>query len=390
MKQKKLKILMVHPHDLYSASEPWTIRITFIAQELVKLGHKVKIVYFPLQPSERGKTLKKKHTEFETIPFKRSKWHLPYNIGRMYKLSKWADIIHFQKCFPIASLPALFAAYLRNKPVHYDWDDWEYAIYNWDPPSKIYGQYINFMEQTIPKLADTVSVASNHLRKLALKAGVSKENIFDSHVGADLEKFHPKNKGDEIRLKYKIKCPFIIYLGQLHGGQYAELFLKAAKLVLKEYKNTKFMIVGGGHYLPTLKQKNHELGLDKEVIFVGYTKYDDVPKYLAAADICVAAFEDNNITKCKSPLKIVEYLAAGKAIVASDVGEVKRMLGDSGIAVKAGDEKAIAKGIIRFLTDKRFKKKSEKKARKRAEEEYNWQVTAKNLEKAYKTIVKFK
>ena len=199
-----MKILMVHPHDIYSASEPWTIRITHIAEEFAKLGHEVKLVYFPLPESERGKVLKAKHKKFKTIPFERSKWFLPYNIGRMYKLSKWADIIHFQKCFAIAALPALFAAYLRKLPVHYDWDDWEYAIYNWDPPSKIYGEYLNFMEKTIPKLADSVSVASHHLKKLALKTGVSKDKISDSHVGADLEKFNPKNDGDKIKKQLSI------------------------------------------------------------------------------------------------------------------------------------------------------------------------------------------
>jgi len=385
MKQK-LKILMVHPHDIYSASEPWTIRITHIAEEFVKLGHEVKLVYFPLPSHERGKILKEKHKEFETIPFKRSKWFLPYNIGRMYKLSKQADIIHFQKCFSIASLPSLFSAYLRRKPVHYDWDDWEYAIYHWDPPSKIYGEYLNLMEKTIPKLADTVSVSSHYLRKLALKTGVPNNNIFDSHVGADLKKFNPKNKGEKIKKQYNIKEKLVLYLGQLHGGQYAELFLKAAKQVLEKEKDVKFMVVGGGHYLPSLRQKNHELELDKEVIFTDYTEYNLIPQYLAAADVCVAAFEDNNITKCKSPLKIVEYLAAGKAIVASDVGEVKRMLGDSGITVKPGNEEALAQGILRFLRNDEFRRENEIKARKRAEDEYNWKVTANNLLKAYEMI----
>lgn len=166
--------------------------------------------------------------------------------------------------------------------------------------------------------------------------------------------------------------------------------MKAAKIVLKEYNNVKFMIVGGGHYLQTLQHKNHELGLNKNLIFTGYTKYNDVPQYLAAADICVAAFEDNNITKCKSPLKIVEYLASGKAIVASNVGEVPRMLKDAGITVNSGDEKALAKGILKLLKNEKLRKECEKKARKRAEEEYNWEVTANNLLKAYETSIKFK
>ncbi len=382
-KEKKLKILMIHPHDIYSTTEPWTIRITHIAEEFVKKGHEVKLVYFPLPEHERGLILKEEHKDFETIPFGRNKWHLPKNMLKMTKLAKWADIVHFQKCFPIASIPALFAAYIHKKPVHYDWDDWEYAIYNWDPPSYSYGEYLNFMEKTIPKLADTVSTASNHLRELAVKIGISQNKIVDSHVGADLEKFNPKNNGAKVKSKYNIKSKLVLYLGQLHGGQYAEMFLKSAKIILENEPNTTFMIVGGGHYFEELKQKSNDLGLNGKIIFTGFVKYDEVPSHIAAADVCVACFEDNDITKCKSPLKIVEYLASGKAIVASDVGEVKRMLGNSGIAVKAGSEIALANGIIKFLRNDKLRQESEIKARKRAEEKYNWTICAENILKAY-------
>ncbi|MAG39179.1 hypothetical protein CMO90_03770 [Candidatus Woesearchaeota archaeon] len=385
MKKKQFKILMVHPHDIYSASEPWTIRITYLAEEFVKKGHEVKLVYFPLPSNKRGKILKEKHKEFETIPFNRRKWFLFKNILRMYKLSKWADIIHFQKYFSIASIPSLFAAYLRGIPIHYDWDDWEYAIYKWDTPSIIYGWYLNILEKIMPRLADSVSVSSNHLRKMTLEKGVAKNKISDSHVGADLKKFNPNNKGYKIKKLHNIKQPLVLYLGQIHGGQYTELFLKAAKIILKE-KNIKadFMIAGGGEFLPELKRRNKLLGLKNKIIFTNYLNYDKIPEHIAAADVCVAAFEDNNITKCKSPLKIVEYMASGKAIVASRVGEVPKMLKDSGIIVKPGDEKALAKGIITLLKDKSLRTKLGEKARKRAEEEYNWEVTANNLLKAYK------
>ena len=49
-----MKILMIHPHDIYSVSEPWTIRMTSIAHEFAKKGHHVKLVYFPLSEQERG------------------------------------------------------------------------------------------------------------------------------------------------------------------------------------------------------------------------------------------------------------------------------------------------------------------------------------------------
>jgi len=378
-----MNILMIHPHDIYSSLEPWTVRITSIAQEFVKKGHNVKLVYFPLPENERGKLRCKEFKEFKAIPFNRGKWSFIKNIIKMYKLAKDTDIIHFQKCFAIASLPALFAAYLRNKPIHYDWDDWELKIYEFGPPSRIVGVYLNVMETLIPRLVDTLSVSSENIKRLAIKRGAKKDRIVEAHVCADLEKFNPKVSSKDIKKKYNINSSLVLYLGQLHGGQYAELLLRAIKIIVAKKPNTVFMIVGSGADLNRLKSLAKELRIDKKVIFTGAVEYSLVPKYIAAADVAVACFENNDITRSKSPLKIVEYMASGKAIVASDVGEVPRMLDGCGMLTEPGNVYSLSKGILKFLEYKKLRKECEKKARKRAEKEYKWEITADNLLRAY-------
>jgi len=148
------------------------------------------------------------------------------------------------------------------------------------------------------------------------------------------------------------------------------------------------MIVGSGADLIRLKDLAKELRVDDKVIFTGAIKYKLVPKYIAAADVAVACFEDNDITRSKSPLKIVEYMASGKAIVASNVGEVPTMLDGCGILTEPGNVYSLAKGIIRFLEDEKLRKGCERKARKRAEKEYKWEVTANNLLRAYEMTIK--
>lgn len=383
-----MKILMIHPHDIYSAYEPWTVRITSIAHEFVKKGHKVKLIHFPLPPKQRGILRCKKFKEFEVIPFNRKKWYLFKNIIRMCKLAKWADVLHFQKCFSIASLPALFAAYINNKPLHYDWDDWEYGIYQFNPPSKVYGWYLNLIEKIIPKLVDTISVSSDKLKEFALNMGIKEDKIYMAHVGADLEKFNPNLDGKRIKDEYKINNKLVVYVGQLHGAQYAELFIRAAKLLTNENIDVTFMVVGGGMDLERLRNIAIKLELGEKIIFTGAVNYDMVPYYIAAADVCVACFANTEQVKTKSPLKIAEYLASGKAIVASDIGEVKKMIKDAGILTKPGDVNALAEGIKKLLENEKLREELGIKARKRAEEEYNWKVTADSLLRAYKSIIK--
>ncbi len=384
-----MNILMVHPHDIYSPKEPWSVRIVYLAREFEKKGHQVKLVYFPL-PWE-NQQVSEISPGISAIPL--SRHHGPHvllkNICRVFRLAQWADVVHFQKCFYNAALPAMIAACVRGKHLHYDWDDWEVKIYEVSTKPGLLRDLIRWfliaLESSIPLAADTISVASQRLRVECKKITKKEENIVDAHVGADLLRFSPSLSGAPVRETFGITRPLVLYLGQLHGGQYVELFIRTAEKLVKEYKEDySFMIVGDGYMANALKTMAKDKGLDGALIFAGAIAHELVPSYIAAADVCVACFEENDVTRCKSPLKVVEYLASGKAIVASNVGEVPAMLGDAGILTVPGDSDSLAQGIRQVLSDRKLKAELEKRARKRAEVEYNWEVTARNILKAYR------
>jgi len=381
-----MNILMMHPHDLYSPSEPWTIRIKNIAYEFIKKGHSVKLVYFPLDGKNVNRKMLDNGIQIIALSRRLGTFILLRNIREIVRLAEWSDIIHFQKCYYYAALPALIAAWIKNKPVHYDWDDWETKIFYYsNPKQRIVGEFLNIFEKLIPKIVDTVSVSSGHLRRACLRLGGPPENIFPAPVGADLQRFRPNESLlGKVKKKYNINNNLVLYLGQLHGGQYAELFIKAAHIVLNHRGDVNFMIVGDGYRAMELKELAVRENVDNFFIFTGHVPHEEVPDYITDADICVACFEDNDITRCKSPLKIVEYMAMGKAVVASNVGEVRNMLGGVGILVKPGDAYSLAQGVLRLLDNRALGLNLGKFARQRAEKKYNWSKTASNLLTAYK------
>ncbi|MBN1793654.1 MAG: glycosyltransferase family 4 protein [Candidatus Omnitrophica bacterium] len=379
-----MKIVLVHPHDIFSKEEPWTVRIRSIAEEFVKRGHKVRLIYFPLR--DEGQHLEKEYNGYFVIPLSRQ--HGPHiflkNIRRVIAEAKWCDIIHFQKCFHYAALPVLLASFITGKPVHYDWDDWEIKIYYYPPnQSRFIGFFLNSWETSLPCLCDTVSYSSYRLKEECERLGVKGERMCQAHVGADITKFRPDVDGSFIRTRYCLKPLVVLYLGQLHGGQYTELYLRAAREVLRQRNDVSFLVVGGGYRQNELIHFARHLQIDRDVVFTGYITHDESPYYIAAADVCVACFEDNDITRCKSPLKIVEYLASGKAIVASNVGEVRNMVGGIGVLVPPGDSQALAQGIVQLLNDGQLRREMSCRARERAEHKYNWGVTAQNLLEMY-------
>jgi len=384
-----MNILMIHPHDLYSPLEPWTGRIKNIAYQLIKKGHSVKLVYFPLDKKDANKKFLNSEIEIISLDRRLGVFMLLQNILQIIKLAEWSDVIHFQKCYYYAALPALIAAWMKKKPLHYEWDDWETKIFYYsNPGQKIVGEFINVFEQLIPRLVDSVSVSSAHLRNLCLRMGVSLRNIVPAHVGADLELFRPDpNLSGNIKRKYNINNYLVLYLGQLHGGQYVELFIKAARIVLENRRDVTFIIVGDGYRMRELQDLTVSLGIHEYVIFAGSVIHNEIPYYIADADICVACFEKNDITLCKSPLKIVEYLACGKAIVASNVGEIRNMVGGVGLLTRPGDVGSLANGVLTLLADKNLRERLGKWARRRAEKKYNWSVTADNLLRAYQTAI---
>jgi glycosyltransferase involved in cell wall biosynthesis/MoaA/NifB/PqqE/SkfB family radical SAM enzyme len=380
-----MRILMIHPHDIYSSQEPWTVRATYLAGQFVKRGHEVKLVYHMIDPTiPIEEAAARQEHPFETIPMVRYSFSLVKKIQEIVRLGRWADVIHFQKCFTYVSLPAIVSAYVNRKPVHYDWDDWEYEIYNYRPLNKRVGDFINFTERTVPRLVDTVSVSSEAIRQMALELGVPAERIVEGHVGADLQRFRPDIDGSAVKEKHDLESPIVMYLGQLHGAQYCELFLHAARRILDQRDDVTFVVVGTGHRFGELHRISEEFQIGHRLVFTGAVDHAKVPEYLAAADVVVACFADTPQVRCKSPLKICEYLAAGKAIVASEVGEAKTMVNGVGVLTRPGDVGSLAEGITRLLDDPARRLELQRLARRRAEEKYNWGVTAEHLLRAYR------
>ena len=308
------------------------------------------------------------------------------NASIVSRLLKSHDLVHFQKCHPTVSLPAVLASILNRKPVHYDWDDNESEILKSSVPAERLacsqlGEF-RLIERRLVRLVDTVSVASSRLRSLAEQYGASRENLFDAPVGADLSLFAPRELSREALNSLGVRRPMVLYQGQLEQASFAEEFIECAAKVRDRIPDAQFMVVGGGAKLRELRElaKRHGAPID----FTGYISHWQVAEYVNAADVCAATFPDNELARCKSPLKIVEYLASGKAIVATGIGDVPRMVSDAGILVAPNDTEGFADSIASLLSDPQLRAKLGAMARERAEREFSWERTTSNIVAAYK------
>jgi glycosyltransferase involved in cell wall biosynthesis len=116
----------------------------------------------------------------------------------------------------------------------------------------------------------------------------------------------------------------------------------AERISTSDNGKIKLMIVGEGDLYQPLLRMRFEKNLDGRLILTGKVRFSDIPKYLAAADICLLPAYKNEIIMNIVPIKIYEYMAMGKPVIATRLPGIMKWFGDnSGIIYAAEPEDAI-------------------------------------------------
>ena len=175
-------------------------------------------------------------------------------------------------------------------------------------------------------------------------------------------------------------APVVGYAGHLYPWKGVETLLDALVLVPR----VRGLIVGGhpGETdLPRLRQRADALGLADRVTFAGLVPPRDVHAWLTSADILVLPNTAATLSRhYSSPLKLFEYMAAGRPIVASDLPSFREILSaEEAVFVQPGSASALAEGLTRLLGDPAMACRMAGAAKDRAKE-YSWDRRAERLE----------
>lgn len=378
-----MRILLIQRFDLSSVS--CARRVICQAEELLQRGHEVILTDFAHQQrrNQLPPVASLDRLGARIQPLERAVIRFPNNLSRLARLDPQPDIVHVWKAYPDASLLAYALARRWKVPLHYDWDDWERGISQELTGSPLAGWVAGLWDRHFLHLAHTVTTASDFLREKAIEWGVAPHRIWEAPVGADLLRFYPRTRDESLLESLKLTPPTLVYSGQLEVASYAEQAVAALVRIRESIPSACLLVLGGGRKLPSIRSYANQLGLEKQVIFTDYIDGDEIPRYLSVADCALAPFEENDVTRAKSPLKIAEYLAMGLPVVASNVGEAPRMIGEAGICVPCNESDAMAEAAVRILSSPEPVEKMKVAARQRAESRYNWRHHVDQLESAY-------
>lgn len=225
--------------------------------------------------------------------------------------------------------------------------------------------------------ATLIFVLNEHLKKELLALGVPSEKVHISPSGVDLKEFEVSFSKEEAR--QKISLPedrkIVLYSGQLYSWKGAGTLAKAA-LLLPE---TLFVFVGGVE--PELAQFKNKYGNQPNILILPFQERSKVPTYLRAADILVLpnSGEEKISRNYTSPLKLLEYMAAQKPIVASDLPSIREVLDEkSCLFARADDSNSFVEAIRKISSDQQLGLIISKQAFDRVLK-YSWQNKTKNI-----------
>ena len=394
----------INVHTLFIVENnavPTDIRVWREAKTVKRAGYEVTII----SPKDRKYT--KKYEIIEGIKVYRYP-AFSRKIGKLYQIFEYAHallweiflsvkifiksrfwIIHGANppdhIFIIASIFRIFGVkYIFD---HHDLSP-ELYVCKFDGAKNVVYYMLKMMERVSCFSADIViSTNESYKKHIITNHNAPKEKIYVVRNDPELQ-IQKENEKQELNDKHYVLK--LLYLGSINIQDGVETFIKAIDILVNEFyvKNIQCLVIGDGDALPEIKKLCHELEMEPYFKFLGYIyDRDKVIGYLKEADICLETAPDNEANRKSTFIKIMEYMAAGKPVVAFDLEETRFTVKDSAILVQPGDIHAYVKAIYKLIKEPLTRKKLGHSGQKRIIEELNWERASSQLISAYQSLI---
>lgn len=168
-------------------------------------------------------------------------------------------------------------------------------------------------------------VVTAALKRLLVQGGVPEEQMTLMHNAVDPNAFHPRVSGEDVRRRYGLQghvvAGFVGWLREWHGLEDLIAAIHASDLLAH---GVRVLIVGSGPSSPQVERRVRASGLEGGVILTGPVSHEAVPAHIAALDIALQP----RATAYACPMKLVEYMAMGRCIVAPDQANIRELLSE--------------------------------------------------------------
>ena len=204
-------------------------------------------------------------------------------------------------------------------------------------------------------------------------------------TGLDLERFGTGVDGSRIRKKHRLgKKKTVLFVGRLTEHKGIQTIIEAAA---HTEPSIMYLLVGPGEMPKAWLRRMNELKVADRIVLVGKVADKDLPAYYAASDILVLP----SVSRLEAfGLVLVEAMACGKPVVASDMPGVRDVIedGKTGLLCKPFSDTDLASKINAALSDACLGGDMGRAGRKLVEQRYSWSVISKKIEALYEEVLK--
>ncbi len=207
-----------------------------------------------------------------------------------------------------------------------------------------------FIEKIAFGRASAIVANSEAVKTYLMADGISAKKINVIYNGLDLERLKPKLSNrkeicEKLRLPNAENLRFVTIVANLrHDVKNIPMFLRVAKKVCSKLPDVQFVVAGEGNLLTDLQKLAEDLQVSDKISFIG--RCSEVPELLSVSFACVLTSLNEGFSN-----SILEYMAAGKPVVATNVGGASEAIveGETGYLVDSNDDEAMANRLIELL-----------------------------------------
>jgi len=233
-------------------------------------------------------------------------------------------------------------------------------------------------------LSDAIICPSNVTREYIASLGLSRKLVTVIPNGVS-----PSDFSASPLMPREGRVPVLLYIGTLADWQGLEVLIKALPKIL-EKRPVQLRIVGRGRSRQRkfLSKQIRKLGVEGSVIVQPAVPHHEVPALIAESDICIAplGLNDRNVTQGACPIKVLEYMASSRPLIASNMPIVRELVREDvdALLFSPNDPDDLARQVLTLLNDIELSKRLAESATERALTKFTWHASQKKLLKVYR------
>jgi glycosyltransferase involved in cell wall biosynthesis len=385
------KILFICPQPFFQwRGSP--IRVKFNLLALTELGYKIDLLTLPIgedMPFERVRVYRVANPfKVKNIPIGPSLWKIFFDILLIFKgLSLCRkhryDVIHGVE--EGGFIATILAKFFRTKAIFEKHSD-PLSYKKGKLRNMFLKAYSSIEVMSVKNAIAVIGTGPGLVDQVnRMKTATRAFNIFD--IPSSLNESTVKEV-EKIRLELKKASDelLITFVGSFAVYQGVDLLFSAIPEVVRLSDRARFIIIGGNtEEIAEQRLALQKGGVDANVTFLGKIAPDILPDYLAASDILLSP----RVSGVNTPLKILDYLKAGRSIVATDLPSNKLLLNDQNAVFSYPDAKSFAAAIVSLITNESKRLRFGENCRQVYERAYTFNHHCERLADCYDYVLAF-